>query len=277
MSINTFSSTIRQILTQLRSEPAILRRKLTDMKKKLHTQGKQDSQGVGNQPSDHEACFADVLEQHNIIYTTSLPSTLDNGFYYIYQVNGSQRSIDFQAFEINNHSKIHLINFDLKHTTSDVIVLNDGWFLNDIVYILSWMRKISAPRKKKVTEPETFIGIGQDIPTDEENEAYNSLCDIKKEINAKYKGIGHFQAYMRFANRYSCHRFTNEFSEECHHKTMDFLLKIETQMIKPTVKRKKPQVGHFPTPVNESYSSSSSLSALSSFSSLSLDDSKEST
>jgi hypothetical protein len=77
------------------------------------------------------------------------------------------------------------------------------------------MRKISEPRKKKVTEPATFIAFGEKIPTEDEVDLYNELCEIKKKYNTDYKGAGSFHCYLRFANTYKCDRFTPEFTAEC--------------------------------------------------------------
>ena len=222
----SFSKTIQTFLTYLSSNSDVLRKdpaELTEIKKKLHSQGDAASQGSGNQVTDQETCFAAALESFGFKYSSSKVLPSDNGFYYIYQVNGTQRSIDFQAYDWFTGTKRKSVNFDLKHTKTDIFFLNDGWFHENIVYIISWMRRISEPRKKKVVEPATFIALGQQIPTVEEAALYEELCEIKKKCNTDYKGSGSFHCYLRFANTYKCDRFTAEYTTECLTATLSLV------------------------------------------------------
>ena len=226
VSRTSFSKTIQAFLTQLSSTPDVLRRdpsELSDIKKNLHSQGDAASQGSGNQVTDQETCFAAALESFGFKYSSTKVPPTEDGFYYIYQVNGTQRSIDFQAYDWLSGTKRKSVNFDLKHTKTDTFFLNDGWFHENIIYIVSWMRKISEPRKKKVTESATFIALGQNIPTEEEANLYNELCEIKKKYNTDYKGSGSFHCYLRFANTYKCDRFTPEYTEDCLAAAISFV------------------------------------------------------
>lgn len=222
----SFSKTIHTFLQALKTSPELLKRDvaiLTEIKKKLHSQGDTESQGSGNQVTDQETCFAQTLEEHGFKYSSpKVPATAD-GFYYIYQVNGTQRSIDFQAYHWLNNVKRHQVNFDLKHTKTDTFFLNDGWFHEGIIYIVSWMRRVSEPRKKKVVEPAIYIGLGQNIPTEEETVLYEKLCEIKRQCNTEYKGAGSFHCYLRFANTYKCDRFTPEFTDESFTKVFAYV------------------------------------------------------
>ena len=222
-----FSKTIQSFLSQLSKNPALLRRDvaagLTDIKKRLYSQGDANSQGTGNQVTDQETCFAATLEECGFKYSSVIKPPAAAGLYYIYQVNGTQRSIDFQAYDWVDGMKRGIVNFDLKHTKTETFFLNDGWFHENIVYVISWMRKTSAPRKKKVVEAATFIALGQEIPTEEEVTLYEELCAIKKKYNTDYKGAGSFHCYLRFANTYKCDRFTSEFTDECLAKTVRFV------------------------------------------------------
>lgn len=222
-----FSKTIQSFLSQLSKNPALLRRDvaagLTDIKKRLYSQGDANSQGTGNQVTDQETCFAATLEECGFKYSSVVKPPAAAGLYYIYQVNGTQRSIDFQAYDWVDGMKRGIVNFDLKHTKTETFFLNDGWFHENIVYVISWMRKTSAPRKKKVVEAATFIALGQEIPTEEEVTLYEELCAIKKKYNTDYKGAGSFHCYLRFANTYKCDRFTSEFTDECLAKTVRFV------------------------------------------------------
>lgn len=221
-----FSKTIQTFLSQLSKNPALLRRDIgtiSSIKKRLHSQGNANSQGTGNQVTDQETCFAAALEEGGFKYSSAGQPPDESGLYYIYQLNGTQRSIDFQAYDWIDGEKRSLLNFDLKHTKTEIFFLNDGWFHENIVYVVSWMRKTSAPRKKKVVEPATFIALGQEIPSEEEVKLYEELCAIKKKYNTDYKGAGSFHCYLRFANTYKCDRFTPEFTEECLAKTEKFV------------------------------------------------------
>jgi hypothetical protein len=222
----SFSKVVQALLTRLSSSPEILRKdisKLSDIKKKLYSQGDSLSQGTGNQVTVQETCFASELETAGFKYSSVKIPAVEDGFYYIYQVNGTQRSIDFQVYDWVKGTKRKIINFDLKHTKTDIFFLNDGWFHENIIYIISWMRKISEPRKKKVVEPATFIALGQHIPTEEEVTLYNELCEIKKKYNSDYKGRGSFHCYIRFANTYKCDRFTPEITSDSLAKVITYV------------------------------------------------------
>jgi len=236
-----FTSSIQRVLIAIQEKPELLRRILPDMKKKLHTQGHQDSQGIGNQATDQEACFADILENNGFLLSDpKSPSTID-GLFYIYQLNGSQQAVDFQVFSLQNQSKSHFLNFDLKHTKGLTFYLNDGWFNENVIYIISWVSK---------KNPQTFIGLGQSIPTPDETEMFQTLCQIKRDLNEKYKGVDHFRSYVRFANQYKCSRFTLEFTQQSFQNVLSF--------IQPQQKRKRPIIKSFlPFPTSSNYDSDS--------------------
>lgn len=208
------------LFAAIRTNPLLLRQKHPDMIRKLQTQAvNKEAQGTGNKVTDQEASFATLLEAHGFVFqpkaaaTAAATAAIAPGKYYNYQVNGSQRSIDFRVFEYDGTTVTRQIDLDLKHTTSDVFFLNDGWFHKDIVYIVTWDRQTSAPRKKKTTEPATLIALGQDIPSPEESACMEELLAIKKKYNTEFKGCGSLSTYIRFANRYKCDRFTPEETE----------------------------------------------------------------
>ena len=212
------SKIIKECLLALGDSPTLLHMDvstLSETKKKLRSQGDVNSQGTGNQVTDQETCFAALLEQYGVQYSSQHVPPKENGIYYTYQVNGTQRSIDFQVYDFVDSTKKCFLNFDLKHTKNDIFFLNDGWFHKDIIYIISWMRKMSEPRKKKVVEAATFIAFGQKIPTEDESVLHTELCEIKKKYNTDYKGVGSFHCYLRFANTYKCDRFSPAYTKEC--------------------------------------------------------------
>jgi hypothetical protein len=206
-----------QIFQTIRSNPAILRQDLPAMVAKLQSQAKADSQGTGNKVTAQEASFAAVLESNGVQFQpkdAEFPTT--PGYYYLYQVNGSQQSIDFRVFESDGKAVARKVDLDLKHTTSDVFFLNDGWFNKDVIYIVTWNRRTSQPRKRITSEVATFIALGQNIPSAAENEMMTELLAIKRKYNTEFKGVDSLCTYIRFANRYKCERFTPEYTEVCY-------------------------------------------------------------
>lgn len=203
-------------LLRIRTDPTLLGRSLPALRTKLHGQGNTDAMGTGNQPTDQEVSFAGLLEDAGFQF---LPKGTDiatcaSGCYYRYQVNGTQQALDFQVQEKGGDGTwCPPINMDLKRTSTDVFFLNDGWFSDDVIYIISWERRISEPRKRIVKEKTTYIGLGAGIPTAEETACMKVLQEMRAKINAEMKGVGSLSTYVRFANRYSCQRFTPEVTE----------------------------------------------------------------
>lgn len=207
--------------------PKILKKEAKDFPHilaKFQEQAKKESQGVGNQETDHEVSFAAILESEGFQFLLKkkkndhlkLVPTLPNGFYYIYQVNGSQQSLDFQTILITDHQIKKTVTYDLKHTTTEQFYLNDGWFLQDIIYIITWTLE------KQHTK--TMIGLGQSIPSDKEKETYTKILEAKRLLNSQVKDDHtSLLVYHRFANRYSCKKFTDEWSNEKLKDVMNFL------------------------------------------------------
>lgn len=205
------TAAVTAVLKAIAAEPALLRAADTKaIAAKLQSQGNAASQGTGNKVTDHEASFATVLEANGFEFLPRGAETPDAGLRYIYQLNGTQQSVDFQVQEYKEKSLVGIVNFDLKHSTSDVFFLNDGWFHDNIVYVVTWERKTSAPRKRITRELATFVCLGQRVATAEENAFMERLIEMKKEMNAEHKTVGSLCPYVRFANRYKCDTFTVE-------------------------------------------------------------------
>jgi len=217
----------KSVLDAIRANPLLLRQSLPEIERKLQrhagkvvlAEGESSAaQGTGNKVTGQEASFAAVLENHGFVIQAKETEITVAGKYYYYQVNGSQKSIDFRLVQHDGTKIVSSADFDLKHTVSDVFFLNDGWFHENVIYVVSWMRKTSEARKKRVVEPATFIGLGQDIPTKEETALMEELLAIKKKYNTEFKGCGSLSTYIRFANRYTCARFTAEYTDRCYEK-----------------------------------------------------------
>ncbi len=208
MSIPDFLAKTVTVLEALYADPALLKKKCPEVLQRLSKQGDEESQGSGNKVTDQEAAFASLLETHGFVnlpkkkkndHLSRLPET---GFFYIYQVNGTQQALDFQIFVVSNKTILKAFTFDLKHTKDKTIYLNDGWFETDVIYVISW-----SPKKG---ENSVFLGLGQNIPSKEETETIQAARKIKDEMNEKFSKVGALHIYGRFANRYECSSFVNE-------------------------------------------------------------------
>jgi len=202
------------------------------------------AQGTGNKVTAQEASFASVLESHGFVFqpkgtvsttaavvvaaeavTATVVAVAAHTLFYNYQVNGSQKSIDFRVLQTDGSGTVLAkIDLDLKHTSTDVFFLNDGWFHKDVVYVVTWNRRTSEFRKKITSEPATFIGLGQDMYTPEEAAMMDELLTIKHKYNTEFKGVGSLCTYIRFANRYKCDKMTPEFTEACFAKVLSLLV-----------------------------------------------------
>ena len=211
----------RRLLTALQATPAFLKEKKPEILTKLQAQGQQIAQSTGNKVTEQEAAFAGVLESNGFIFLPKqkkndhLSALPNDGIYYIYQANGSQASIDFQTLLIEGTVIKAAVSYDLKHTTSKQFYLNDGWFQKDVIYIVTW-----SPKKSDV---KAFIGLGQDIPTEAELTFMTALQALKKNTNDTNKKVDSLRPYVRFANQYSCEKFTDDYTRDCFEKVTAFL------------------------------------------------------
>ena len=208
-------SSLLLVFNEIRKRPSALREKHPEMVVKLQSQANPESQGTGNKVTDQEAAFAFIMETLGFHFQPKDHPLPTSGLHYLYQLNGSQKSIDFRVFQTEDGKIVRHVDLDLKHTTSDVFYLNDGWFHKDVIYVITWERRTSPPRITKKSEVATFIALGQDIPNAEETAMMNELIAMKNKSNTDVKGVGSLCTYVRFANRYKCERFTPEHTETC--------------------------------------------------------------
>ena len=172
--------------------------------KKLTQKGNAAAQAKRNAVTDHEAKFADVAECHGFQYLTTMKKDLpETGDYYVFEPNGSQQSPDFKFVTINDNKITQEISVDLKHSCDKTIKLNDGWFEEGIIYVITYTMK---------EKTSTFLGLGERIPTEAEKAKMEQIKKIKKELNSvQDKNVENLHTYIRFANSYGCERFTEEF------------------------------------------------------------------
>jgi hypothetical protein len=196
-----FRKVVRSAFETLATNPAILKRSLPSMTSFL-----QPHTGAVNRPTDQEASFADVVTEHGFRFmpkTARVPPS--DGLYYIYQLYGSQSESDFSLREYEDGDVKAEVVVDLKHTRGKSFYLNDGWFQDDTVYMVSWNEGT-----QKAPLLRTHIALGQDIPSAEERALMKKLQAFKRIKNISTKNVESLRPYIRFANQYSCERFTQQ-------------------------------------------------------------------
>ena len=194
------SRMILTFLQKLRILPGLLEQEYPDTIKFLHALTDKKGQGSGNMPTNQEACFAVEAQKHGFKFE----APTDNGAFIKYQPNGTQKSIDFLLIEaVDGISK--QVQFDLKHTNTKTFYWNDGWFEDNVIYIVSYTEK---------KHNRIYIGYGEDTPTEQDKLDMAEIVGFKRKWNSENKNSGFLRKYLRFANQYSCEQFTDEFCNE---------------------------------------------------------------
>lgn len=204
-----FPTAVQAILNAISADPLLLKKSPSATVSFLQKQGNMASQGTGNKVTDQEASFADVAASHGFTFLPKGAPAPMNGLFYLYQLQGSQQEGDFGLREYKDGSIKSEVVLDLKHTNSKTFYLNDGWFQKDVLYVISWN---AGTVKKPIYR--THIARGQDIPSSEEQAFMDSLIAFKREKNTTTSKVGSLRPYIRFANQYSCERFTESVAAE---------------------------------------------------------------
>ncbi len=207
----------------LSKNPSRLEEKYPDMKKKLDMSC-GNGQGTGNKSTDQEAAFATILEENGWTQITKSENP-PSPYCYIYQPQGTQLSIDFKL--VSNISSIKPVYFDLKHGTKESIFLNDGKFLTDVIYVISFTRTLPRIKGSRKCDRENICALvlGQDILSEKDSKALQERYDILKKLNETHIDTDYLYFYCRSANQYSCKQFTNEFNTKAYVSLKEFLLK----------------------------------------------------
>jgi len=209
-SHSMFKNKVLNTLNLIVATPSLLERRLPEKIAFLHRQGNMEAQNSGNAPTPQEACFADLVEKHGFMFLSKdATAAPEDGLYYIYQLKGSQREGDFYLREYKNGQVVNENVLDLKHTQTKTFYLNDGWFQKGVIYIVSWNKGT-----KKKPNHTVYIAFGEDIPSEEEKAYMTELIGFKVAKNTGEKKIGSLKPYIRFANQYTCERFTDETTKE---------------------------------------------------------------
>ena len=221
--MSSFRLTVWNFLENLASNPHLLEETNHKNTKKILNAYCGKGQGLGNKCNDHEACFAVQCESN--VWTLKREDSR-NGIFYAYQVHGPQRSIDFQLVYLVDGAVTDCVNFDLKHSEEDSIFLNDGTFLRDVVYLVSFTRKLARIKgqRKYPRQQVCVIALGQDVMTEKDRTALEKRFALIKQLNSVKEDLDHLVLYNRNANQYSCKRFTPEFTEGCLRKTQSWIV-----------------------------------------------------
>lgn len=174
-------------------------------------------QGRANGHTTQEASFAFILENNGFQYLTKKTKPATDGMYYVYQPNGTQRSPDFTILYYQDGTLNVICDIDMKQSNTEKIVLNDGWFIKNTIYILSY---------KSHGQDNIVIGLGQDIPSVKEQEKWEQILKIKKELNSGDKQVDSLNVYFRFANHYSCNKFNQSVKDKYTISLRNFLKKV---------------------------------------------------
>ena len=220
--MSIFRTRVRNLFTHLFNNPQVLEKKHLDMKKKLDAYcGK--GQGLGNKCSDQEACFATVCEAQD---WSLRPEAADEGLFYVYQAQGTQKSIDFRLMYVEKGEVIESVDIDLKHGDKESIFLNDGTFMENVVYVISFTRLLPKRKgeRKCPREQVCVIVLGQDVMSEKDKMALETRFTLLKQLNSVKESLDHLTLYVRNANQYSCKKFTPAFTAECLQKTQSWLV-----------------------------------------------------
>ena len=214
-----FKFNLSNAFTFMRENPDELEKNPIDMIKKLSDYMKSSGQSSANHVTNHEASISVIFEKYG--FELSTQDEKKDGYYYVYQMGGSQKKGDFFLFWVNNGKFQSSIVADAKHSNKNVFYLNDGWFEEETIYIISFSENISRGVWKKMC----FVGLGKDIPTEEDSVVMKEIIEMKKKLNSEKRSrlTSHLKVVFRFANQYSCKQFNHEFTRIQFEKMLAWL------------------------------------------------------
>jgi hypothetical protein len=236
------NQTLGTLVQQLYANPCHLTKKCPEMQKRLQSQGKEESDGTGNKVTNQEAAFAQLLEDSGFTWIakpkkdTWKEALMNQGLCFLYQLNGTQASVDFALMYVQDSKILETFYVDLKYSTSTKIFLNDGWFEPNILYLFTWTERQAI---------RVFVGLAKDFTTEEESNTRSELRKQLAELNSKQKVVGKFHMYVRCANTYNLKTFTKEFSEVCRDKAITWIQTVaspssDVVLSSPSQEQKKP-------------------------------------
>jgi hypothetical protein len=191
----SFHTAIRAVLNICRDIPEALYEADVEIAKRL----KEVKGGGKNPPTQQEVSFA----------TIAISKGFELGKTLIYQPNGAQATIDFI---LKNPDDGKEYKIELKSSKSNNFYLNDGTFLENVIYIISFVVK----KTKKCC-----IVNGENVLTKYDKEKLEKLRELIKTMNSNDTSKNFLRTYVRCANQYSCKQFTEEFMKVQHSKVIE--------------------------------------------------------
>lgn len=215
-----FIAGVKNVFDAIYLDPTLLTKKCPDVQARLQSQGNTESDGTGNKVTNQEAAFAQLLDQKGFTWIPKMKkddyklALANQGLCYIYQVNGTQQSLDFMLMYVMDGQVKHNIVIDCKYSSSSKIFLNDGWFEDNVVYLFTWTHK---------KQTRTFLGLKHDFTTQEENDARTLVRKQIAEMNKTTKNSRNLVIYVRCANTYSLKNFNDELITGCYNKVIQWI------------------------------------------------------
>ena len=117
------------------------------------------------------------------------------GLYYIYRPYGSQQAPSFLLFDAQRS-----VRLDIKGSNGNTVMLNDGFFQPDTIYLLIYARRTQA-----------VAGWGRELATVAERKAFLARRAALQALNrGEPTRTDNLTLYVRSANGYNCAHFTDE-------------------------------------------------------------------
>ena len=184
----TLTERMMSVLTQILDEPnGVARTRPT---------------GLGAKATVDECYLADLMWQTGFTPAPALEGgqAVPAGFYYVYRPNGTQQAPNFLVFQATEGGSMSRpLRVELKTANRYGIMLNDGFFQPDALYILVYNGR-----------EEAVVGLGQQLATVAERRAYNARRALIQKLNSRGKRTDNLTLYARSANTYHCGHFTDE-------------------------------------------------------------------
>jgi hypothetical protein len=121
--------------------------------------------------NNHEKSFEQILIFEGIS-TYSNYSDLNDNIYYTRHPFGQNKFPDFSLY-FNNYN----IQIELKKSTKRLINIGSTWIKPNAIYIISYDKK-------------TFISLGKDMVTEQDNEMFKEYSNELREMKHKYNKDG---------------------------------------------------------------------------------------
>lgn len=165
-----------------------------------------------------EVCFTQLLMENGFRFRSKYSSEdeehQEEGLIFQFQLNGSQQGPDFTLgwFVNEDTGMVSPLAVELKSSRKANLSMNDGWFQENVIYLLSWYQS---------KLPRVHIGMGHHIRTEADHRFFLRLRQLQQEQNRKIREEKSknpeifIQPTQRASNHYPCSRFTPDLQR--HH------------------------------------------------------------